>query len=187
MATVCKGPNWLNHEQFGTLYSLVHLQPIFSDYIIPAVAATTRKPGRAALTVKLQILYSHHCFTQALDKANNPDSEQHYICSARGETRVFCENRWRESLALPEIISNLSTCYFTRHHNYFVIRNPSNLALGDYFVYFTVKLNRSGNFVDIEIESAYPRLDGQRALRAKKVGFSVLIVNAVRGVSTHSP
>lgn len=187
MATISRGPNWADHMQGGAVFPVGHLSPIFIDYFVPAVVPSKRKPGRAAMLVKLHVYYSHHCFTQALAKVQNPDPEHYYHCIARQETRIFCVNRWEESKALPAIVSGMSTCFFTRHHNYFVVRNPSNPALGEYFVYFTVKLNRTGGFVDIEIESAYPRLDGQREKRANKVSLTVLVVNAVRGVHTHTP
>jgi hypothetical protein len=187
MATTSRGPNWADHTQGGTVFSVAHLSPIFTDYFMPTVEPTKRKPGRAAATIKLHIYYSHHCFTQALAKVQNPDPDHYYYCSARRETRIFCVNRWQESKALPVIVSSISTCFFTRHHNYFVVRNPTNPALGDYFVYFTVKLNRSGGFVDVQIESAYPRLDSKREKHAGKVSFAVLVMNAFRGVDTHTP
>ena len=181
------GPIWANHRQDGATFAIDHLHPTFVDYAIPAIARTARKPGRTAMNVKVRITYSHHCFTQALGKVENANSEHDYNCTKRpNDRRVFCPSRWRESIALPAIVRDLKTCYFTRHHNYFVWRNPTNPALGDYFVYFTV--TRRGGFVDLEIESAYPRADGDEVKRgASKVSLTTLIVNAALGRSIHAP
>lgn len=186
MATSCRGPAWCDHTQAGTHYSVAHLLPGFTEYVIPAVPVKGGKPGRAEMKARLHISYSHHCFTRGCEPHDDPD--HFYTCTARRETRTFCTDRWDESKALPKIIGNLKNCYFTRHHNFFVWRDPVNPALGEYFVYFTVKLNRLAEFVDVHVESAYPRLDGDRAKKsASKVSFNVLVVNAVRGVRTRSP
>jgi len=186
MATSCRGPVWADHVQEGLTYSAGHLLPAFAGHTIPAVPVKGGKPGRAEMHVRLYVAYSHHCFTRGCEPQDDPD--HFYTCTARRETRTFCVDRWEESKALPTIIANLKTCYFTRHHNFFVWRNPTNPALGEYFVYFTVKLNSGRQFVDVIVESAYPRADGERAKKAAdKVSFNVLVVNAIRGVRTHAP
>lgn len=187
MATIATGPIWTDHFQNGVSYSVAHLHPTFVDYAIPAIAPTSRKRGRAALNVKVRIVYSHHCFTQALEKvaASNPD--HYYNCTKRlNDPRVFCSVRWNESLALPTIISGIGNCFFTRHHNFFVWRDPTAAELDEYFVYFSV--NRRGGFVEIEVESAYPRADAEEAKAgARKVSLTTLIVNAANGRKTHRP
>jgi len=114
-------------------------------------------------------------------------SDQAYVCTLREhEDRVFCRDRWNESKALPAIMLGITSCYFTRHHNFFVVRNPVEPTLGEYFVYFSVRLNAAG-FVDIDIESAYPRRDGHREKREHKTSMNALLVNTVRGVPTFRP
>lgn len=187
MATTTTGPVWGDHTQGGQSFSVGHLHPVFLTHEISAVPATKSKPGRAAMTAILRIFYSHHCFTQALEKVAAANPDHYYNCTRRPkDPRVFCLDRWTESKALPSIWTGIGNCYFTRHHNYFVVRNPTNPLLGDYFVYFAVRANSSG-FVDIEIESAYPRLDGAREKGASKVSFTVLVANALRGVRTRKP
>ena len=187
MPTICAGPHWIDHFQDENKYALSHLQPTFVDYFIPSTPATRNKPGRTEIATKLRILYSHHCFTQATDKLPLANHDHFYTCTSRNETRVFCVDRWSESINLPSIVTTLQTCFFTRHHNYFVIRNMSAPELGEYFVYFTVKLGAGGKFVELNIESAYPRLDGHRESKAQKVSFNVLVVNTIRGVGTRKP
>lgn len=189
MATLSKGPLWGDHKQGGKHYTLGHLHPVVVDWITPAVLPTRSKPGRAEIKTKLRFSYSHHCFTQAMDKFQNSTDETLYRCETRRETRVFCTDRWTESKRLPEVIAALpsANCYFTRHHNYFVVRDASNPLLGDYFVYFVVRLHESG-IVDIFVESAYPRLDGARQRKsASRISFTVLVVNAIRGVGVKRP
>jgi len=186
MPTECLGPHWKDHFQNNNHYSLTHLQPTFIKYVIPAIEATKKKSGRAEIQTILRVLYSHHCFTHALDKSPTASPDNVYTCLSRMETRVFCLDRWSESKALPNIITTLQKCFFTRHHNYFVIRNTINPGLGDYFIYFRLKLSSNGNFIELNIESAYPRLDGDREKKAQQVGFNVLVVNAIRGVGTHT-
>lgn len=187
MATLATGPVWVDHTQEGQTFSVRHLHPSFIDYQVPAVAATKRKPGRAAMNIKVRVSYSHHCFTQALDKVPGANPDHYYNCTKRpNDPRVFCAVRWNESMELPEIMSGVKNCYFTRHHNYFVWRNPKNPELGEYFVYFDVK--RRGTFVEIEIESAYPRSDGDEAKAgAAKVSLTTLVVNAANGKATRRP
>lgn len=189
MATQSKGPVWGDHTQGGSVFCLRHLHPIFKNHEIPAQPSKGGKPGRALLSTQLYIHYSHHCFTQALEKLPEADPDLFYTCTTRRETRVFCQARWSESKLLPAIIAAIDRgkCFHTRHHNYFVVRDPSNPALGDYFIYFAVVLSKSG-FVDVHIESAYPRLDAERQLKnAERVGFNVLVVNALRMVDTRRP
>lgn len=186
MATLATGPIWTDHIQDGVTYSLSHIHPVFIDYAIPAIAVTARKPGRAAKTVKVRIVYSHHCFTRAVEKVERADPAHHYTCTRRNEVRVFCPVRWNESLALPSILAGIRRCFFTRHHNYFVWRSPTASGLVEYFVYFSV--TRRGSFVEIEIESAYPRADGDQVKKgAQKVSLTTLIVNAANGRKTHRP
>lgn len=187
MATLATGPWWTDHMQENVWYSVGHVLPSFVDYPIAAVARTARKPGRAAMTVKVRIVYSHHCFTQALAKVAGANPEHYYNCTRRPhDPRVFCTMRWTESLALPDIVAGIRNCYFTRHHNYFVWRDPTSAGEDEYFVYFNV--TRRGTFVEIEIESAYPRADAKEAKAgARKVSLTTLIVNAANGRRTHRP
>jgi len=187
LATLATGPFWTDHTQDDVTYSVAHVQPTFLSYSIPAIAPTVSKPGRAAMTVKLRIVYSHHCFTRALGKVPDANPAHHYNCTKRlNDPRVFCTIRWNESLALPGIIAEMRSCYFTRHHNYFVWRSPTAVGEGEYFVYF--RLTRRIGFVEIEIESAYPRRDAEQAKAgAQKVSFSTLILNAANGLPTHRP
>jgi len=187
MPTVATGPFWVEHFQDGVAYSVKHLHPVFVDFVVPAVAPKKNKPGRAEMDVKLRFVYSHHCFTQALDKNPGADPSRHYSCTKRpNDSRVFCAIRWAESFALPGIVTGLQNCYFTRQDNFFVWRNPTNPALDEYFVYFDVK--RRSNHVEIEIQSAYPRADAADAKKgAQRVSFVTLIVNALMGRPTHRP
>ncbi|MCC8363165.1 hypothetical protein LK996_08765 [Lysobacter sp. A6] len=139
------------------------------------------------MTVKVRVVYSHHCFTQALAKVAGANPEHYYNCTRRPQDhRVFCTVRWNESLALPEIVAGIRNCYFTRHHNYFVWRDPTVAGSDEYFVYFNIR--RRGTFVEMEIESAYLRGDAKQAKAgARKVSLTTLIVNAANGRRTHRP
>lgn len=188
MATLTTGPVWTDHVQDGVTFAVSHLRPVFVDHSIPAIEPTAKKPGRVARVVKLRISYSHHCFTQALGKVPNANPDHYYNCTKRpNDPRVFCPVRWKESFALPGIIAALKNCYFTRHDNYFVWKDPTNPMLDEYFVYFSIALHPSG-FVDIEVESSYPRADAERVKKnAKKISFNSLVVNTVNGKRTHAP
>jgi hypothetical protein len=187
MATLATGPFWADHIQDGAAYTTGHVQPTFVDYAIPAIARTPRRPGRSAMTLKVRIVYSHHCFTQALEKVPAANADHFYNCTKRPkDRRVFCPARWTESLALPDIVANIRNCYFTRHHNYFVCRNPTQPGADEYFVYFSV--TKRGAFIEMEIESAYLRADARQARAgATKVSLTTLIVNAAKGRATHRP
>jgi hypothetical protein len=187
LATVTTGPAWADHTQDGIAYSARHLHPRFDDYHVPAIAPTKSKPGRAALSVKVRFSYSHHCFTRNLEDVPGADPEHYYNCTKRpNETRVFCPNRWNESHALPAIMAGLTSCYFSGRHNFFVWRDPKDSSLGEYFVYFSLALHKNG-FIDIVIESAYPRTDGERLKNAGKTSLNTLIANAVGGKKTFNP
>ncbi|TAK39148.1 MAG: hypothetical protein EPO30_06490 [Lysobacteraceae bacterium] len=193
MATATTGPWWADHTQEATTFSVRHLHPTFTDYCIPAIAATKSKPGREAIKVKLRISYSHHCFTRDLEGTPGADPDHYYNCSKRPkEKRVFCPHRWNESHALPGILSGLNKCYFApktkknKEENFFIWRNPSNPALGEYFVFFKLKLHKNG-FIDLVVQSAYPRTDGERLKNSGPTTLQTLIANMVGGKKTFNP
>jgi hypothetical protein len=182
-----KGPHWGNHMQAGQTYGMHHLQPSVFDYLIPAIPRTKSKPGRVGLSVKMLLRYSHHCFTQALERVPDADPDHYYRCSLRGETRVFCTERWAQSKQLPVIVKGIKKCHFTPHQNYFIFRDPMAPAIGDYFVYFALKLNREKPLIELDIESAYCRLDREREKNAPVTSLNTLVANTARGIHTHAP
>lgn len=182
MATECRGPLWVDHTQEGTTYGLKHLHPQFIDFPVPEVPVRGNKPGRAAVTLKVWVHYSHHCFSQAKEKVPGADPAHFYTDTSRRDERVFCPLRWADSKDLPRILAALggTNCYATRHHNYFVVHPTSNPA-DAYFIYFAASKHRAAD-VELRVESAYIRTDVERAKQGgQKVSFHNLLIKAWQG------
>jgi hypothetical protein len=189
MATVCSGPVWDAHAQFGTTYDLGHLHPFFLEHRIDAIPAKPGRPGRTALDMRIYITFSHHCFTQSLQSAGSYQSDETYV--GNGEARCFSADRWQLSHLLPSIARELPAkrLYHTRHHNYLTVEmaagpGPVN---GDYIIYFRAQRSRAVD-VDIFIESAYIRLDKPHLQKSTwKMGFNAILMNVLQGRRPHPP
>lgn len=187
MATVCSGPVWNAHQQFGTTYDVSHLHPIFLEHRIEAIPAKPGRPGRAAIDTRIYITFSHHCFTQSLQSAGSYESDETYV--GNGEARCFCAARWQLSKLLPSIAQQLpiKRLYHTRHHNYLTAEMGADLVGGDYIIYFRAQRSNVVD-VDIFIESAYVRHDKPHLQKtAWKMGFNAILMHVLQGRLPHPP
>ena len=156
MATRCKGPFWVPHTQGGVTYDLSHLHAHSVTHVFPATPGPAGRVGRPEVEVRVDIHYSHHCFTQDAQKIQRYSVDEIYEDQGRREERIFCVDRWTLSKSLPGIIADLGRrrCYQTRHMN-FVTVELEHAKPSFYVVYFRVG-PAAGAGVDFFVESAYP-------------------------------
>jgi len=187
MATLCHGPPWADHTQFGTTYSLAHLGPLITTYTLPAVPPTGKKPGRAQLELRLRVHFSHHCFSRSLDDVPICAEDQIYEDLSRGDRRAFCDVRWELSKRLPRMFSSgeVQRCFHTGKHNFFTVELAPDGNPQDYCVYFDARESRLVD-VEIRVESAYLRSDAPQRTH-KKVSFNAILWNAVHGRKPRVP
>lgn len=184
---MCKGPVWDAHSENGVSYDLSHVHPFFFVHRIEAVSGKPGRPGRAAREVRLYVTFSHHCFTQSLEKVAS--YRDHHIYRGNGEDRCFCSQRWELSKLLPQLIRDLPTrrSYHTRHHNYLTIEAMSGGSVGHYTVYFRASKSKTAD-VDMFIESAYVRFDTPHLQRgAWKMGFNAILAHVLDDRIPHPP
>lgn len=156
MATRCNGPFWAPHRQKGITYDLSHLHALSVTHVFSAIPGPAGRPRKPERVVRVDIHYSHHCFTQDLQKVGRYSAEEIYEDLGRNEQRAFCATRWQLSKQLPGIIADLQRrrCYETRYMNFVTVE----LKLAQpqfYLVFFQVKPAQGGG-ADFFVESAYP-------------------------------
>lgn len=175
MATHSKNVVWVDHAQNGVTYSMKHLHPAYITFDAEA------QGDRPALSIRVRVEYSHHCFSQDPSKVDAFDAEHLYHWAARPEdARVFCPLRWEASKELPGLIHRLDerNCYPTRKENYFAVKrdHPS----GHYVMYFRAERRFTGGAdVRLFVESAYHRDDMDLTItKAEKTSIIDILVNS---------
>jgi hypothetical protein len=176
-AWASKLTRWWDHSHNGVPHSLGHVHPFrFGIELL----ATDKYPAK---TVEIRVGFSCHTFTRELDGGDT--GVQPYL--TRGsEMRMFCPDRYALSKLLPDIVRTLPTrkCYFAKQQNYFVVELPQQLPQGEeYRVFFDVRHIGEADAVLLYVQSAYSArqgIGGPRGIRAKKVGFRVLVNLALR-------
>lgn len=132
----------------GSVYSFQHLSP--TEHAVSLNAANT-------VLVKIQIRYSIHCFTVAFDSAVHRD---HHKYAYATEIRAFDLERYRCSLYLPALITNLSRVkvYRARKDNYTYV---AKIFLGGqtkpYSIFFELRKRSETTepTVQMYVQSAY--------------------------------
>ena len=150
------------------------------EHIFPAIPGPKGRPGKPEARARIDIHYSHHCFTEDLQKVGRYSREEMYEDLGRKEERAFCLERWELSKYLPEIVLSLADrrCYETRHLN-FVTVELARAAPKYYVVYFRTKA-ALGLGVDLFIESAYPKVDNPLDLGGhKNATFNKILASAL--------
>jgi hypothetical protein len=149
----------------GVTYELDHLEPFFYEV------------GLGESKHTLYIVFGCHCFTRKLDYSRPYSEYQDGF-----ELRSFCEERYRLSKGLPDIIRELKDGYVYRspRDTYFAVRNGlSDEHSAPYVVYFDIdRARRDDADVYIKVHSAYfdPDLMG----RAERISFIKLIESVSR-------
>lgn len=141
---------FLNFNYKGQVFDLSHLAPFYCEYIHPASASSDEKIYRCIVE------FSGHCFTKSPNQRKGEtlasyESELHY--SLATETRIFCFERHRYSLQLPQIIKELANrkCFFTSADDKFLtieVQNEEGKTV-DYEIYFSLKKSKKNNAIFI--------------------------------------
>lgn len=122
----------------------------------------------------------------------SPDPKLFYSDSR--ETRHFDFRRYELSFHLPGIVDGLMTrkCFHTERGNYFtldVLDDKGNKV--EYEVYFTVSKSSKPGFINLYIQSAYPRDAAHRSGRPKKnpkpIGFPIILYNTLNKIPIKVP
>jgi hypothetical protein len=118
----------------------------------------------------------------------------HY--SLATETRIFCFERHRYSLQLPQIIKELANrkCFFTSADDKFLtieVQNEEGKTV-DYEIYFSLKKSKEKQCdIHLFINSAYIRSDDYKPvnhpIRRKSISFFVLLHNTLTNKRIKKP
>lgn len=158
----------------GQEYCIQHLAPTALDLV------TDGRPGG----VRIQVLFSAHCYSEAYDAGRH--NRGHLIID-RGAERAFDAARYELSKGLPAMIQDLpvSKVYGTPEANFFQIGRRIDGLDGEYRMYFRLKKSGvpKGFHLRLFVESAYcPRPEKLvPASKMQKVRFAVLTDKTLRG------
>ncbi len=166
-----------------TEHDLTHLDP----YTLKVSPTAEDAP-----TYKVLVKASHHTFTR---KILPEDLQDRHFGDEGRDVRCFCEDRYRLSLQIPQIVSTdaLNKAYFPHHRhaqamrNYLLVDGVSGVS-DPYVIVFNLEAARS---VDADatmfIVSAHakPNLPPKRQLDSIK--FSTLVSKVVRGEAVTRP
>jgi hypothetical protein len=117
-------------------YDLCHLHPFSFDFVVAA------KDGKPEQRYGIDVIFSLHCFSRGIAEGAAYLADLAYADSR--EVRLFDEQRYTQSLRLPEVIRSIGDrrCFHTGHDNFFTVELID--AQGErveYTVYF--KLSRA--------------------------------------------
>lgn len=178
----------------GRRYDLSHLLARVVEFTMPA---TGKFP---ALTVSMQVEYTSHCVTYGSAIDGKPFdftslSPARRLRDHRGIERVFCFDRYRWSLQLPEIIARLDshTCYFTGRENWLAIDMIDDEGRRcEYEVFFRLRRGDAPRTLRLVVESAYVRdpakkKPGLPRSRRGRIKFAVMAAKILRGEPIRDP
>lgn len=158
-------------------YDLCHLRSYDFPFIIPATAKY------AEIKTNIIVNFSSHCVSvgpkdQPFDFSTI--GESHKIIDHRNVERKFSIERYIYSKNLRSIIEQIvdKKCYQSGYRNYFIVelKNEINFK-NNYHIFFVTK--RHGNFLEITIESAYPK-DELQLSRYRSIRGNVLFAKVFR-------
>ncbi|QWT18391.1 hypothetical protein KPL74_11620 [Bacillus sp. NP157] len=169
---------WVAHRDSGGYHDLRHLDPFSFVHEARLQPASPGRPERSALSIRVRVGFSHHCFT--LGRAD-PDFSMLNLYDYSADPRSFCSVRYSLLQELPSLVRALSRkrCYRTRHANYFPVL--ARMANGScYTVYFSVtRSHAASSDVNLLVESAYVRATSPTIGRgAHEVSFTSILVQA---------
>lgn len=184
----------------GQEYDLSHLAPFSWTY----VQAANAEKGLPEKRYRCIIEFSGHCFTKSPNKRKQETladfpTEYHYTLTTqknRTETRLFCPERYRCSLLLPDILKELDKrkCFFTSADDKFltveIIDEMGNKL--NYEIYFSLKKSTSAKHdVHIYINSAYVRDEHETqssiSQNRKAIKLFTLLHNTLTGKRIKKP
>lgn len=145
---------WTTHVGPDGAYDLSHLDAFDFVFTAPARPGSQGRAPRQALGVRVNVAFSHHCFTVATGK---PCSASENMYGYRADYRSFCPVRYAYSKRLPAYVKQFGRkrCYRTRYSNYFVAAETVESG-GWYVVYFRMfSCGGDTKAVNLLVESAY--------------------------------
>jgi hypothetical protein len=178
----------------GKRYDLTHLLGSVVEFTIPP---SDRYPR---LAVSMRVEYTSHCVSYGPPANGKPFDftslgPARRIHDHRGIERVFCFERYRHSLQLPQVISKLDahTCYFTGRENWLVIEHIDERGRrSEYEVFFRLRRGEAPHTLRLVVESAYVR-DTDRSRpgiprnRRGRIKFAVMAAKILRGEPIRDP
>lgn len=152
----------------GHEVSLAHLEPM-------TIKCPCQEIKRDLL---IRVAFTSHCYTEAFDAALHA-RDQIVLYDSPQRPRVFCENRHRLSVYLPELVAKFPS---QKVQQTFVQRNyvyeaKVELEAVPYEIYFMIQRADSEKGVDLRltVESAYPSEEvPDLRKRPRHIRFSVL-------------
>lgn len=169
---------WRNFTYLGTEYNLSHLHQDTWIFTLP------EKEARQVLEYKFNVIYTAHCFTRDPLPGENIDNDLWYEWPVNNgiEKRLFCFDRFDNSVKLPDIVRSLANrvCWHTHHGSFFTIElfDKCNNKV-EYEVYFDIVRTTRKGWLNLIIKSAYVRTNEYITTQPKKqkIRFEIIAYN----------
>ncbi|WGE31663.1 stationary phase growth adaptation protein [Actinobacillus genomosp. 2] len=161
------------------IYDLSHLDACIMEYIQPALK------DHKAICYKFYITYSMHCFTK--DYPEQTEEEKLALMyNTERESRPFCEERYKLSKHLPQIIQKLPESYigFAGYDNFATIEMIDQQTKQAIFYKVTFVAYRFKRKLRLHITSAYPI---PKREKLKPIGFFKIANNLLKNKSIPTP
>ena len=160
----------------GNKTSLSHLEPFEFQCL----------PRDYSEPVTLSVRFNDHCFTTGFDPLkHDPLDILPAILVAKTEKRVFCRERYKFSLFLPELIKALGCKRIasTRDGNLVRIESPDGQT---YAIFFTLRKQNAAR-VNLFVVSAYPIGTGKKVAYTGEMKFDIALAKTLRGEKAKFP
>jgi hypothetical protein len=107
-----RGMKWRAARIGATAYDLSHLHPFSFDFVVAA------KDGKPEQRYGIDVIFSLHCFSRGIGAGESYVADLAYADSR--EVRLFDEQRYKQSLRLPEVIRSIGDrrCFHTGYDNF---------------------------------------------------------------------
>jgi hypothetical protein len=134
----------------GVLYTFEHLNPMTCMVELDAM-------GRSL--VRLDIVYSTHCFTESFDELRH---QSHHRYTIHGETRAFDLTRYQCSVQLPILMKRIARVkvYKAMQNNYTYVAHINREGQTQpYSIFFKLKQDKASKtpLVRMYVQSAYTK------------------------------
>jgi hypothetical protein len=169
--------NWREPENWTTWSERVIDSAVLNfDHLRSFDMRLVKEPYKdlPALEAIIRVVFDCHVVTE---RHTHDEVGPTYWRDAGGNCRIFNELRYKQSLQLPILISQLPhgqiSLYAAKQNNYMVWR-PAGAAANDphYQVFFDMhRPKHPGNLLILYVQSAYLKTDPLRVQRERKLSF----------------
>lgn len=160
------------------------------SHLAPTTIAC-RRLDKPALDISLtvEVKFSHHCYTKTIVD----EKVEGQRITERGETRLFCTDRWNMSrIYLPNMIAELPTSkveHTWERRNYRYVLNATTVDGKEYNLFFILRKSGQNTNSDLLlfVESAYPVPSDPKRKAPGTIRFAMLATKVFLGEKVSLP